>query len=181
MVAHYDLNRSRPPDEETLRRAPSPAPVTNPTCEALLRNAERCRSVVIDAESSDELLRRYCGPHGDRIRQAAEQADAEEEVPPEEADEAPAPSNQEEADLVPELVPAGYPGTPRDTIREFALANPHLVDEFLRGVLAATQEVWVSCKHCKRRSEVAVPNWSARTKAVELLLEGSIPGTACLI
>jgi hypothetical protein len=141
-----------------------------PTCEALLKNGEPCRSVVVDAESEDEHLRRYCGPHGDRARQTAEQAD-DEDISPQEDDEPPTLSNQGEADSEPEPVPAGYRGTPRDTIREFALANPHLVDEFLRGVLAATQEVWVSCKHCKRRSEIAVPNWSARTKAVELLLE----------
>jgi hypothetical protein len=38
-------------------------------------------------------------------------------------------------------------------------------------VLAAEQETWVTCRHCSRRSAVPVPNWSARTKAVELLLE----------
>jgi hypothetical protein len=29
----------------------------------------------------------------------------------------------------------------------------------------------MSCRFCKKRSQVGVPNWSARTRAVQLLLE----------
>jgi hypothetical protein len=152
-----------------------------PLCEALLRNGDSCRSVVVSAESENELERRFCAHHA---KQAAEAADAkhaahnEKDPPVEDVVESTVEDVVEDAPLeIHDPVDEGTAevvtsrGTPRETIREFALANPHLVDEFLRGVLAAEQSVWVSCKHCKRRSEVAVPNWSARTKAVELLLE----------
>jgi hypothetical protein len=46
-----------------------------------------------------------------------------------------------------------------------------VVERFFRDVLGATQEVWVNCKHCSKRSQVAVPSWGARTRGLELLLD----------
>ena len=135
-----------------------------PRCTATLKNGSPCQSVVFSIRSDDELHRLYCQHHAQQAAAALEPP-VEDEPAVEDTVEA-VPLEQDAADVV-----TVARGTPRETIREFALANPHLVDEFLKGVLAAEQAVWVSCPHCKKRSPVPAPNWSARTKAVELLLE----------
>ena len=42
--------------------------------------------------------------------------------------------------------------------------------EFFRNALAADRKVWVTCSHCDRRTEAEIPNWTARSKAVEMML-----------
>lgn len=71
---------------------------------------------------------------------------------------------------VDEVVTATPRGTPRDAIRRYGLENADVVERFFADVLDAEQNIWLSCPSCKKRSEVAVPNWSARTRALELML-----------
>jgi hypothetical protein len=42
--------------------------------------------------------------------------------------------------------------------------------EFFRNALAADRKVWVTCSHCDRRTEAEIPDWTARSKAVEMML-----------
>ena len=141
-----------------------------PRCSETLRDGTPCGTHVADPLGGDPTDRELCVYHAAKRREPLqEQADEGEALP---LDHGEAPTTLREVpDVDSELVRAAYRGTPRDAIREFALANPHLVDAFLKGVLAAESDVWVSCKHCGKRSEVAVPNWHARTRAVEMLLE----------
>lgn len=39
-----------------------------------------------------------------------------------------------------------------------------------RDALEAEKSTWVSCPHCRRKSEVSVPDWHARGKMIELML-----------
>jgi len=38
-------------------------------------------------------------------------------------------------------------------------------------VLTAEREVWVNCRNCKHKTQAPVPDWSARLKSLQLLLE----------
>lgn len=41
---------------------------------------------------------------------------------------------------------------------------------FFKNALEADRKVWISCDHCGRRTEAAIPDWTARAKAVEMML-----------
>ena len=41
---------------------------------------------------------------------------------------------------------------------------------FFKNALEADRKVWVTCSHCDRRTEVEIPDWTARAKAVEMML-----------
>jgi hypothetical protein len=41
---------------------------------------------------------------------------------------------------------------------------------FFKSALAADRKVWVTCSHCERRTEAEIPDWTARSKAVEMML-----------
>jgi hypothetical protein len=41
---------------------------------------------------------------------------------------------------------------------------------FLKSALEADRKTWVTCAHCDRRTEVEIPDWTARAKAVEMML-----------
>jgi hypothetical protein len=41
---------------------------------------------------------------------------------------------------------------------------------FFRNALEADRKVWVTCYHCDRRTEAEIPDWTARSKAVEMML-----------
>lgn len=160
------------------RRTPSLTAKSYPRCEATLRNGQPCKNVVFSRDSEDELHRRFCNNHAKQAAaaEAKQAADAEktpvnepvEDTPLEIPDPAP---GEALAEVLAEIVTT-TPGltTPRDAIRKVGLENADLVGRFFADVLEATQQVWVSCPSCKKRSEVAVPNWSARTRALELML-----------
>jgi hypothetical protein len=136
-----------------------------PVCQAKLRDGSPCRSVVVSTRSEDELDRRYCPGHADQFRQAAEfsagdEVDEDDPVVESDRDEAPAMN-----------VNGSRGSTPRDSIRAFALARPELMDTFLDGALAAEREVWVSCRHCQKKSLAPVPDWSARLRTIQLMIE----------
>jgi hypothetical protein len=42
--------------------------------------------------------------------------------------------------------------------------------DFFKNALAADRKVWATCSHCNRRTEVELPDWNARAKAVEMML-----------
>ena len=41
---------------------------------------------------------------------------------------------------------------------------------FFKNALEADRKVWVTCAHCDRRTEAEIPDWTARAKAVEMML-----------
>jgi hypothetical protein len=41
---------------------------------------------------------------------------------------------------------------------------------FFKNALEADRKVWVTCSHCGRRTEAEIPDWTARAKAVEMML-----------
>jgi hypothetical protein len=41
---------------------------------------------------------------------------------------------------------------------------------FFKNALEADRKVWVTCSHCDRRIEAEIPDWTARAKAVEMML-----------
>ena len=41
---------------------------------------------------------------------------------------------------------------------------------FFKNALEADRKVWVTCSHCERRTEAEIPDWTARAKAVEMML-----------
>jgi hypothetical protein len=41
---------------------------------------------------------------------------------------------------------------------------------FLKNALEADRKIWVTCSHCDRRTEAEIPDWTARAKAVEMML-----------
>jgi hypothetical protein len=41
---------------------------------------------------------------------------------------------------------------------------------FFQSALEAHRKVWVTCSHCERRTEAEIPDWTARAKAVEMML-----------
>jgi hypothetical protein len=41
---------------------------------------------------------------------------------------------------------------------------------FFKQALEADRKVWVTCSHCDRRTEAEIPDWTARAKAVEMML-----------
>jgi hypothetical protein len=41
---------------------------------------------------------------------------------------------------------------------------------FFKSALEADRKTWVTCAHCDRRTEVEIPDWTARAKAVEMML-----------
>jgi hypothetical protein len=41
---------------------------------------------------------------------------------------------------------------------------------FFKHALEADRKVWVTCSHCDRRTEAEIPDWTARSKAVEMML-----------
>jgi hypothetical protein len=45
------------------------------------------------------------------------------------------------------------------------------IGAFLNEALDAKRAVWGTCLHCNRKTEVEVPDWSARTRALQLMLE----------
>jgi hypothetical protein len=42
--------------------------------------------------------------------------------------------------------------------------------EFFKNALEADRKVWVTCSHWDRRTEAEIPDWTARSKAVEMML-----------
>jgi hypothetical protein len=42
--------------------------------------------------------------------------------------------------------------------------------EFFKNALEADRKVWVTCSHCDKRTEAEIPDWTARAKAVEMML-----------
>jgi hypothetical protein len=41
---------------------------------------------------------------------------------------------------------------------------------FFKKALEADRKVWVTCSHCDKRTEAEIPDWTARAKAVEMML-----------
>jgi hypothetical protein len=41
---------------------------------------------------------------------------------------------------------------------------------FFKNALEADRKVCVTCSHCERRTEAEIPDWTARAKAVEMML-----------
>jgi hypothetical protein len=41
---------------------------------------------------------------------------------------------------------------------------------FFKHALEADRKVWVTCSHCDRRTGAEIPDWTARAKAVEMML-----------
>jgi hypothetical protein len=44
------------------------------------------------------------------------------------------------------------------------------IKSFFEEALNAKRKVWTTCTHCDRRTEVEVPDWNARAKILETLL-----------
>jgi hypothetical protein len=41
---------------------------------------------------------------------------------------------------------------------------------FFKNALEDDRKVWVTCSHCDRRTGAEIPDWTARAKAVEMML-----------
>ncbi len=41
---------------------------------------------------------------------------------------------------------------------------------FFKSALEADRKVWITCSHCDKRTEAEIPDWTARAKAVEMML-----------
>jgi hypothetical protein len=49
---------------------------------------------------------------------------------------------------------------------------------FSKNALEADRKVWVTCSHCDRRTDAEIRDWTARAKAVEMMLnQGLRPPT----
>lgn len=44
------------------------------------------------------------------------------------------------------------------------------IKTFFQDALNAERTIWTTCQHCDRRTEVEVPDWTARAKILETLL-----------
>jgi hypothetical protein len=135
-----------------------PATSSYPRCQATLKDGSACRTHT--APGSD-----YCAYH-------TRQLTAEPTLPqPEEV------SAGQEADTIADSSPARgqqQRGVPvgdvraqlaRDTAEEYELLRGALLD-----ALRAEREAFVTCPNCDKRHPVVVPDWTARVKAVETLL-----------
>jgi len=65
--------------------------------------------------------------------------------------------------------------TPRRDVRQRIAEDAERVyDEkigaFFEEALSAEKSAWATCKHCQHKIQVDVPDWSARTRALETLL-----------
>jgi hypothetical protein len=58
----------------------------------------------------------------------------------------------------------------RERIAQDAESMYSQLAEFFKSALAADRKVWVGCAHCGRRTEAEIPDWTARSKAVEMML-----------
>ena len=49
---------------------------------------------------------------------------------------------------------------------------PHYSDlaAFFKSALEADRKVWVTCSHCDKRTEAEIPDWTARAKTLEMML-----------
>jgi hypothetical protein len=45
------------------------------------------------------------------------------------------------------------------------------VSSFFTEALEATKDVWATCTHCNRKTPVQTPDWNARTRALQLMIE----------
>ena len=59
----------------------------------------------------------------------------------------------------------------RTRLREAGEESAGRIEAFFLDALDASKEVWSTCGKCSRRTAVVVPDWSARLKAVEALLD----------
>jgi hypothetical protein len=138
--------------------------MTYPACEGTLKNGERCRSVVASLKGN-ELERRFCRHHAEKEQEILAQVEADEQAELE-------PKRDEEVQAeLPDVSTAVTAATPSEAIREFSQSRPDLVGEFFQSVLTAEREVWVNCRNCKHKTQAPVPDWSARLKSLQLLLE----------
>jgi hypothetical protein len=58
----------------------------------------------------------------------------------------------------------------RAKLADLAASRYERLEEFLDEALESEKESWVACPHCRRKHEVAVPDWNARLRVVETLL-----------
>ena len=58
----------------------------------------------------------------------------------------------------------------RERIAEDAEGMYDDISAFFKEALGAERKLWMTCQHCDRRSEVEVPDWNARAKVLETLL-----------
>jgi hypothetical protein len=60
--------------------------------------------------------------------------------------------------------------TVREKIARAAEDSSEQLQRFFEDALAADRKVWASCPACSKRHEVEIPDWTARTKVVETML-----------
>jgi hypothetical protein len=60
--------------------------------------------------------------------------------------------------------------TVREKIAQAAEESSEQLQRFFEEALAADRKVWSSCPACSKRHEVEIPDWNARTKVVETML-----------
>jgi hypothetical protein len=65
--------------------------------------------------------------------------------------------------------PEIYPAV-RERIAKDAASMYSDLAAFFKDALEADRKVWVTCSHCDRRTEAEIPDWTARAKAVEMML-----------
>ena len=59
----------------------------------------------------------------------------------------------------------------RDWMRSFTDGKRPELEEFFTSALAVTKTTWFTCRHCQRKTEVAVADWNARNSVVRTMLE----------
>ena len=59
----------------------------------------------------------------------------------------------------------------RERLRAAGESQAEKIEAFFVEALDAQKELWVTCGKCQRKTQVVVPDWHARTKAVESLLD----------
>lgn len=132
-------------------------------CVFVLKDGSGCRSVAVIGE--------FCAPHA---RKAGAQPDVVALVEPEpvsEEAEVPEEPNIEVDAEDEEFLPAAVRRNPREAIRDLGEQMSDQLEAFFRTALQASKGTWVTCGNCNRRSEVEVPDWSARSRIVETMLE----------
>lgn len=60
--------------------------------------------------------------------------------------------------------------TPREALAQAAVEAQNELTEFFRAAMRADKKVWVTCRVCNKRTDAEVPDWAARTKIVEAML-----------
>jgi hypothetical protein len=121
-----------------------------PRCAGVLKDGSACRSVAVVGD--------YCAFHAQVIAATFPPA------PEAESEAMASDSGHGEAARVPS-------GSVRADLRGLAEASSEVIQAFFDSALRADKTAFGHCPSCQKRVPVQVPDWPARLKAIETLLE----------